>query len=410
MKKYKIQEFIKDGITDEKIKEIFFPKPSQRLVRTWKKIIEDFQEIKKYLDNRFFDSFNYNEILIRINLHIENIEKCPVCGKNKRIYNTIYKNGSHYLETCGDEKCFHIIQQKYSEATKLERYDDPYYTNVEKRIESYNKLSQEEKKKKQQLKEEKLIEKYGVKNVFQLKSVKEKIKKTCLEKYGVEYSFQSKNNKEKSKQTWIKKYQVDNPLKSKKIRQKIKETCLGKYGVEYISQAQSIKEKKLKTMNDRYGGNAPICDENIKKKILTKLDQKLEKEYITKKCNKSFAKSKPEDELYIYIKNIFPDVIRSFRNKEKYPFNCDFYIPSLDLYIEYQGLWTHGTKPYDGTKEDLAIVNKWKSKNTQYYNNAIYVWTNLDVRKRTVAVQNNLNFKELWNLNEAKQFIDSLIK
>ena len=106
MKKYQIQDFIKDGLNDEKIQEIFFPKPSKRLVRVWKTIIEDFYEIKNYLDNRYIDSSDYNEIIIRINLHIENIEKCPICGKNKRIFNTLYKNGTHYLETCGDEKMF----------------------------------------------------------------------------------------------------------------------------------------------------------------------------------------------------------------------------------------------------------------------------------------------------------------
>ena len=36
--------------------------------------------------------------------------------------------------------------------------------------------------------------------------------------------------------------------------------------------------------------------------------------------------------------------------------------------------------------------------------------TDLDVRKRTITKNNNLNYKEFWNLNEAKQFIDFLIK
>ena len=61
-------------------------------------------------------------------------------------------------------------------------------------------------------------------------------------------------------------------------------------------------------------------------------------------------------------------------------------------------------------QEDIDKLNLWKSKNTKYYNVAIKVWTDLDVRKRTIAKNNNLNYKEFWNLNEAKQFIDSLIK
>ena len=60
--------------------------------------------------------------------------------------------------------------------------------------------------------------------------------------------------------------------------------------------------------------------------------------------------------------------------------------------------------------DNIDKLNLWKSKNTKYYNVAIKVWTDLDVRKRTIAKNNNLNYKEFWNLNEAKQFIDSLIK
>ena len=439
MKTSKIKNFIKDGLTDEKIKEIFFINTQpKRLVRVWEKIIENFPEIKEYLDNRYIDGSNYNEILIRINLHIENIEKCPVCGKNKRIFNTLYKNGTHYLETCGDENCFRIIAQKHVKQNNM-------------------RLSDEEKKEKQYQRELKMLEHYGVKNPFQLESVKEKIKQTnlekygveyvqqsdfikqkikttciikygvdnpaktkqvkdkmkntCMERYGVEYSFQSENNKEKSKQTWIEKYGVDNPLKSDIIKEKAKQTNLEKYGVEYISQNIEIRKKQLETVNKKYGGNAPICDPTIKEKILSKIPESREKEYQTRKKNGTFNTSKPEKELLEYIKLYFPDVEYQYKNKKEYPFRCDFYIPELNLYIEYNGLWTHGKHPFDeNNQEDIDKLNLWKSKNTKYYQNAINTWTNLDVRKRTIAKNNNLNYKEFWNLNDAKQFINSLIK
>ena len=439
MKTTEIKNFIKDGLTDEKIKEIFFINTQpKRLVRVWEKIIENFPEIKEYLDNRYIDGSNYNEILIRINLHVENIEKCPVCGKNKRIFNTLYKNGTHYLETCGDEKCFRIIGQKHIKQNNM-------------------RMTDEEKKEKQHQRELKMIEHYGVRNPFQLESVKEKIKQTnlekygveyvqqsdfikqkfkttcinkygvdnpaktkqakdkmkntCMERYGVEYSFQSENNKEKSKQTWIEKYGVDNPLKSDIIKEKAKQTNLEKYGVEYTSQNIEIKKKRLETLNKKYGGNAPICDPTVKEKILSKMPESREKEYQTRKKNGSFNTSKPEKELLEYIKLYFPDVEYQYKNKKEYPFRCDFYIPELNLYIEYNGSWTHGGHPFDeNNQEDIDKLNLWKSKNTKYYQNAINTWTNLDVRKRIIAKNNNLNYKEFWNLNEAKQFINSLIK
>ena len=83
----------------------------------------------------------------------------------------------------------------------------------------------------------------------------------------------------------------------------------------------------------------------------------------------------------------------------------------LLFYKKCNGSWTHGGHPFDeNNQEDIDKLNLWKEKNTKYYQNAINTWTNLDVRKRTIAKNNNLNYKEFWNLNEAKQFIDFLIK
>ena len=42
--------------------------------------------------------------------------------------------------------------------------------------------------------------------------------------------------------------------------------------------------------------------------------------------------------------------------------------------------------------EDLKLVEKWKLKNTKYYNNAIATWTIRDIEKYTTAKENNLNY------------------
>jgi len=53
------------------------------------------------------------------------------------------------------------------------------------------------------------------------------------------------------------------------------------------------------------------------------------------------------------------------------------------------------------------IKLKYNKTKTQY-DVMIYVWTDLDVRKRETAQINNLNFVELWNLKEAEEFINNL--
>ena len=85
------------------------------------------------------------------------------------------------------------------------------------------------------------------------------------------------------------------------------------------------------------------------------------------------------------------------RKNKKYPFACDFYFPSNDLYLEIQGHWTHGKHPFNPENgEDQSIVESWKNKNTKYYNSAIDVWTVRDIKKREYAKKNNLNFHELF--------------
>lgn len=75
----------------------------------------------------------------------------------------------------------------------------------------------------------------------------------------------------------------------------------------------------------------------------------LEKGYQTKIENDSYKKSKAEDAYGDSLEQIFGknDVERQYYKDSRYPFSCDFYIKSKDLFIEYQGYYTHGIEPYD---------------------------------------------------------------
>lgn len=94
-----------------------------------------------------------------------------------------------------------------------------------------------------------------------------------------------------------------------------------------------------------------------------------EKELITKKQNGSFngigqinynginTKCSKFEQL-IYEKLLLKYSHVEFQYKsDLYPFLCDFYIPELDLYIECQGTWVHGKKPFEpNNKSDLKIL------------------------------------------------------
>lgn len=138
----------------------------------------------------------------------------------------------------------------------------------------------------------------------------------------------------------------------------------------------------------------------------------MNKRYNTLKANHTFNTSKPEEELYLYIKEKFPSVIRQYKDNTRYPFACDFYIPELDYFIELNGTWTHGKHPFNpNSEEDKYLLEKMQTKalsGHKYYFVTIRTWTVTDPLKREIAKQNNLHFKEIWTLDEGKKFIDEL--
>ena len=62
--------------------------------------------------------------------------------------------------------------------------------------------------------------------------------------------------------------------------------------------------------------------------------------------------------------------------------------------------------PFDeNNDEDMKKLTIWRTKNTKFYNQAIYVWTDLDVRKRNIAKKNKLNYIELFSHNISELII-----
>lgn len=130
------------------------------------------------------------------------------------------------------------------------------------------------------------------------------------------------------------------------------------------------------------------------------------KEYDTKKRNNSFNSSKPEKDL---IKQLVAeygegDVIHPYRD-ERYPFNCDVYIVSQDLFIELNGTVEHNGRPYDPTnpehvKEAIHIEDRARDlgPNSRYWN-ILKWWTETDPKKLETFRRNKLNFRIIYPNN-----------
>ena len=239
------------------------------------------------------------------------------------------------------------------------------------------------------------LEKYGTENVTKIDIIKNKISATNLKKYGNKWITQTDLFKTKSKETCLEKYGVENYSLCDDSKKRKKETCLEKYGVENYTKTEEYKIKRKKTCLEKYGVEYP-----------QQLDDVKYKQYLTSKRNNTMGKSKIEDELYNILKIKYTDVIRQYQS-EKYPYRCDFYIPSIDTYIEYQGFWTHGGEPYIGTKEQKEKVKLWENKNTSQYRKAINDWTIKDVEKRNKAKNNNIKWLEFFNKETFLNWIKS---
>lgn len=118
------------------------------------------------------------------------------------------------------------------------------------------------------------------------------------------------------------------------------------------------------------------------------------------KQNDTYNRSSDEEVLYQELIALHgnENVIRQYRDV-RYPFCCDFYISSEDLFIELNKHWTHGKHPFNANcPEDIRILEEWKKSadNSDFYKNAIYVWTDLDVRKSRIAKENNLNYIAIY--------------
>ena len=423
-------------------------------------IRNNYPNIYEFIINYFSDSESFKESLYRIKYNIVIRPTCLNCGGKVKFDGKL----SHeqycqygFKKYCSPKCAANSEKQKMN---KIESYKKNWGTDhplkskkfkeqtKKKYGTEYRCCSNEFKEKRKQT----LIERYGSYKISEIPEILEKQRQGNIRRFGVDHpmklqEFQN-NLKTKNKEWWnsltieykeiIKKRQETTNLekfgnncffnsyyyksKYEQIEENRKNTCLFKYGSNYFQTSDRYKENvdlynknRIKTCLKNFGTEYFTQSEFYKNNLL----EYNRKKYETMKRNNSFNKSKSEDKLYqIFCKEFGDDnILRQYRS-EHYPFNCDFYIKDLDLYIEYNGNWTHGKHPFDETNpDDLKTLQLWKDKSMEvnfkgeqkkYYLGAINVWTNLDVRKRNKAKENNLRFIEIWDLKNINEIIKKI--
>ena len=439
--KEKIEETPKCVVCGEKVKF-----DGRRYTTFCSKECQKSNDGKKYLADKI-EKTNVKRYGVKCTFQTEEIKNKvkETCFERYGVYHPmqngeISKKTVEKLKNKTTEEKKEII--KKIKQTKKEKYGDENFVNPEKAVQTniqrYGTKNPSQNGFIKEKIEKTCLETYGCKSPLSSDLVKNKIKQTCLKKYGVEYITQTDFQKEKSKKTCLEKYGFDYAFKNKKIRDKanntnlekygdknyrnrtkVIQTNLSRYGVENPSQNEEIK-RKIKTTNlVRYGTENVMHSELVKSKFKKSIFEKYgvenpmqnpkinEKQWVTRRIKNTLVTSSVEENFQKFLvgRNIVFE--RNYNKDRRYPYHVDFYIEKYDLFIEIQGLWTHGGHAFDETNEDdLILLNKWKTHNSKYYKNAIEVWTKRDVEKRETAFKNKLNYLEVFS-NDVNDVIDS---
>lgn len=165
---------------------------------------------------------------------------------------------------------------------------------------------------------------------------------------------------------------------------------------------QQLKETWHQNAIKKYGSADKINElrsNSLRKTWATNHRDILDKVYETKSENNSFNVSQPEIAYYNYLVDKYgADDVKTQYADSRYPFKCDFYIKSKDLFIELNLHWSHGGHLFTGSTKDLKMLDHWKQKaeRSKFYQNAIDTWTKRDTEKYNYFIKNKLNFKIIY--------------
>lgn len=353
---------------------------------------EGFERKTSFLDDFYNKKIPFKLRIFCVVEDIIEIPKCKLCQSNVsfRDYNSYTSSFSGFTHVIGfSTYCSYQCSRSAPEAiekrkqTNLKRYGETTILNTQEHREQTK---------------QKLKERYGSEHPMHCKSIREKQRQTNLKRYGAEHFLNTEQGKQKSKETSIQRYGVEHPMYSDEVKEKIFETnkerygfkspmqnpemkekhtqiIIDIYGVENPSQMEGYREKVIKTNNERYGRNhykqkhIPVDSINIMSN-----KEKLEELYTQDKCIAITAsklnvtasylsnlmdqygivkytpiQSVAEVEIYEFITSVTKREVQSSVRNIIPPKELDIYIPSLNLAVEYNGLYWHS--------------EEWKDKN-----------------------------------------------
>lgn len=218
---------------------------------------------------------------------------------------------------------------------------------------------------------------------------------TCMSRYGAKTWSESDTGREKLHET----------MSDLEMQQKIADGYASAYGCHYMQTEQGRTDQSVEISKPEH--REALASGLVKKygvPFATMDRGTMQKAYRTKKLNNSFNTSKPEEELYALLCTRYgaENVKRQYKDPDRYPYLCDFYIVTEDLFIELNASWTHGGHWFDANNQsDVLKLQSWKDKGGPYYGSAVRMWSVRDPEKRACAEKNRLNYLVFWDMDLA---------
>lgn len=277
-----------------------------------------------------------------------------------------------------------------------------------------------------------IVSKYGVRSTLLLPEVKAKRKISMETLYGAEYSWSCQSLMLKRDETMLLRYGTTVPLRNDVLKAKCVQTNLDRRSVPWPMMSRDCVLKSKATQLALYGEtNYAKTRECIERRRMTNLavrgvDNPMrdpgvrERHDATMLARTGYAHALQspdtfrvmvegmrergslrftgaEDSLYQKLVAVFgdADVFRQY-GSSVYPYPCDFYVQSRDMYIELNGFATHNNHWFGSCSTDEACVLAAQRVGTSVCQYGDRTWTVKDVEKRACATRASLNYIVFW--------------
>lgn len=311
-----------------------------------------------------------------------------ICSEHGAFQQTPY----HHLLGHGCPKCSVAKQQQ----TCMDKYGVLSYSQTDEFVEKVQNTC---------------LQEYGVKNPMLVDEIKNRQQESVCKHYGVKHYLQLSEGKKKQEDTCLQQYGVKHALQNEIFAKRRLATCMNLYGVPFYSQTEKCKESVHDYFLQKFGVDHPMQLDELKQKMVAnhltiygvenpmqRIDVK-EKQLETKRLHGTFHTSEAEEKLYKKLCDFFgeSDVKRQYKS-QRYPFQCDFYVVSRDMFIELNASPMHNHHWFDIDNPcDLEERDTLLCKHTKYYDNVLETWTERDVLKRKTAKEYALNYLVFWD-------------